>query len=255
MRQTRSSWRPFAGLAALFLAGLTATGAGAQDAGQVSPGNQRWAAYISTRAKLTPAQSAALQAYLETSAKASSIPALNQDQIRAMSLVEWSDYWAGHMAEELASLKADAQAMRHFYALLSPQQKSTFDDATRRKPMRGSVAGDVISTPTPDAPDYSLPAFTSPDWLIKPTAENIARVYPSAALTRHIKGRATIHCTTDEDGYLKDCEVLGETPGGLGFGNAALEITAYMRFQPATRYGVPMASEVSVPIRFEAEDF
>jgi hypothetical protein len=28
-----------------------------------------------------------------------------------------------------------------------------------------------------------------------------------------------------------------------------------MRFQPATRYGVPMASNVSVPIRFDSEDF
>jgi TonB family protein len=59
----------------------------------------------------------------------------------------------------------------------------------------------------------------------------------------------------DEDGYLKDCNVTTETPVSQGFGNAALEMSAYMRFQPATRYGVPMSSDINVPIRFDSNDF
>lgn len=241
-------------LLALVAVTLVAFQAAAQ-APEVSPSNQKWAQYISNRVNLTPPQKAALQVYLETSAKAAALPSLSPDQIRAMSMVEWSDYGAQHMADVLASMKADVQALRRFYALLTPAQKAAFDTATRRKLVQPSVAADVISTPTPDMPDYSLPAFTNPDWLIKPTAENVARVYPSAAMAQQTKGRATLHCLVDEDGYLKDCVVAEEAPVGQGFGNAALEITAYMRFQPATRYGVPTSTSINVPIRFDTSDF
>ena len=42
----------------------------------------------------------------------------------------------------------------------------------------------------------------------------------------------------------------GTVPEGQGFGNAALEMTGYMRMYPATRYGVPVRGSVTMPVRF-----
>ena len=59
-----------------------------------------------------------------------------------------------------------------------------------------------------------------------------------------------IVCVADEDGYVADCVVKGEEPAGMGFRNAALEATAYMRMTPATDYGVPVRSSVAAPLKF-----
>lgn len=167
-----------------------------------------------------------------------------------MSLLERLDYWAQHMTRVVASAQGDAASLRRFYESLTADQKAQFDEATRMNRMGPSVAGDVVESPPSKAPNYRLPARTEADWLIKPTAENISRVYPSAALEKYVAGKVILGCTADEDGYLKDCLVRSETPKDMGFGNAALEVTGYMRMQPATEYGVPVRGPVQVPLNF-----
>jgi TonB family protein len=216
--------------------------------------NEAWAASMASRLNLDASQQALLGAFTATSAKSAQLQGLSADQVRAMSLMETLDYWSQHMERVRTSAQADAASLRRFYGSLTADQKAQFDAATRPKRAGPTVAGDVVGSPTPDTPNYRMPAHTDADWLIKPTAENISRVYPSAAARDHVGGKVLLGCTADEDGYLSECAVLSETPKDLGFGNAALEVTAYMRMQPATNYGVPTRSPVRVPVAFTPEE-
>jgi hypothetical protein len=57
-----------------------------------------------------------------------------------------------------------------------------------------------------------------------PSGNDLARDYPSKASRESISGRVV----PDEAGYLTECVVRREAPAGEGFGNAALEMTAYI---------------------------
>lgn len=102
----------------------------------------------------------------------------------------------------------------------------------------------------PSPPNYSMPSHTDPVWLSKP-GDVLARLYPSAALAQRLLGKVLLHCTVDVSGYLFDCTVESETPAHVGFGNAALEATGYMKMRPATQYGVPVPSPINIPLTFE----
>jgi TonB family protein len=141
-----------------------------------------------------------------------------------------------------------ARTVHRFYDLLSPDQRKAFDEATA--PTTHEQLATIVTQPRPETPDYSAPSHTNPDWLVRPTPEELARVYPRAAAAKGVGGRAVLTCTVDVDGYLSECVVDSDTPSGAGFGNAALEITAYMRFLPMTDYGIPHESKVTVPINF-----
>jgi hypothetical protein len=59
---------------------------------------------------------------------------------------------------------------------------------------------------------YDKPA----DWLHKPTANDLLRVYPTEALRRGIAGQAVISCLASAQGVLFDCYVQRESPPGVG---------------------------------------
>ncbi len=160
------------------------------------------------------------------------------------------DYLADHIEADLTSARAGAQALRQFYSLLSPEQRQLFDEVTRPPVGGPGAAVDASPQPAPSAPNYGLPSHTNPTWMIKPRGEDLARVYPTAAWKAKVTGKVLMSCIADEDGYLADCVVQDENPKGMGFGNAALEISAYMRMVPATNYGVPVRSAVNMPITF-----
>ncbi|MDB5421121.1 MAG: hypothetical protein JWR59_1068 [Brevundimonas sp.] len=89
-------------------------------------------------------------------------------------------------------------------------------------------------------------------WIRKPTLEEITAVYPSKAQGR--QGSAVIKCTVSTTGSLTACSVVKETPSDAGFGAAALSLTPSFVLKPATRNGVPFASEVSIPVNFMGGD-
>jgi TonB family protein len=216
--------------------------------------NEASALSMASRLNLNPSQQALLRDFTATSARSAQLQGLSAEQLRALSLMQRLDYWSQHMTRVVASAQVDAASLRRFYGSLTTDQKAQFDAATR--PNRGGpmIAGDVMESTARDTPDYKMPARIEADWLIKPMAENISRVYPSAAVQAHVAGKVVLRCTADEDGYLTDCLVLSETPKDFGFGNAALEVTGYMRMQPATEYGVPVRSTVRVPLTFSPEE-
>jgi TonB family protein len=125
--------------------------------------------------------------------------------------------------------------------------------------MRGgqAVEGQVIipisfTPPTPRQAGAAAPTAKgfNPDWIRKPSADELARYYPEAAQRKGVGGHARIECRLSDDGVLTDCKVLSETPPGLGFGQAALEVSSRFQMRPGSRDGRPIAGSIIVPITF-----
>lgn len=96
------------------------------------------------------------------------------------------------------------------------------------------------------------PAFdTPPDWIKKPTMEDIMSVWPTEALRTGRGGRAVIGCKVSAEGTLYDCAVVEERPSGAGFGPAALVLSQQLHMRPAMKDGKPVrGAVVRIPITF-----
>lgn len=98
--------------------------------------------------------------------------------------------------------------------------------------------------------DFLAPGDSNPDWVRKPSGEDLAGVFPVAAVKAGKDGRAVIRCRVTVDGFLDRCQVLSETPEGLGFGGSALALAPQFLMSPKIRGGQRIESEVTVPINW-----
>jgi TonB family protein len=98
-------------------------------------------------------------------------------------------------------------------------------------------------TPAATAPQYR------PDWLRKPSGEDMAWSYPERAAREGIGGQAKLQCLVAPDGGLTHCQVLSEAPADQGFGAAALALAPQFQMtRPPSDAKNP--SEVTIPIVF-----
>ena len=81
------------------------------------------------------------------------------------------------------------------------------------------------------------PGFVPPDWIKKPSWEDLNAVWPREAMKKGLDGRAVLSCTLTARGLLEACTVREETPAGEGFGAAALLLTPSFVLKPATQDG------------------
>jgi TonB family protein len=231
---------------------LICSAASAQNQPVTSRQPPPWTLRVPSLLHLSESQASAFQSYVQALPPNPS-PPMGVSQFRDLTALERLEYVAGLAARDAKSLSSQVEALRSFHATLTPEQRALFDDFTRPPPETIGVAADPIDVPHPDKPDYKLPSQTDPSWLIKPRGEDMARVYPSAAMRLNTAGKTVLKCTADENGYLKDCVIESESPAGMGFGNAGLEMSAYMRMVPATVYGIPHAAEVTIPLVFSPD--
>lgn len=93
--------------------------------------------------------------------------------------------------------------------------------------------------------------LTNPDWISRPSADQVEKAYPEAALREGVTGSATLSCQVTSAGGVVGCKVNVETPPGRGFGRAALGLTPHFRIRPGTDNGQPIeGASVLIPIRF-----
>jgi TonB family protein len=103
-------------------------------------------------------------------------------------------------------------------------------------------------------PDVSMPlegTVTNPDWVRRPTGEEMSNFYPRVAQLVGLDGHVTIECGVTAEGGVENCAVLSETPVGMEFGKAAVAMADLFRMKPKTIDGAPVAgAKVIIPIGF-----
>lgn len=96
-----------------------------------------------------------------------------------------------------------------------------------------------------------FPFDTGPDWLRRPTQEELLVLWPHEAAKDGIGGRAVINCLVDVRGSAYDCVAIEENPPGKGFGAAAIGLAQQFQFRPAKLHGEAVISALNVPINWQ----
>ena len=91
----------------------------------------------------------------------------------------------------------------------------------------------------------------NPDWAEALSPELVAEHYPKIGVALEINGFAAVQCGVTREGKTRGCSIVQESPKGLGFGAAALELSALFKLKPKSVDGIPVDDgEVRIPIRF-----
>jgi hypothetical protein len=96
-------------------------------------------------------------------------------------------------------------------------------------------------------------AVLDPEWRSLPTPGELLAAFPQAARAADIpKGRATLRCRVAAAGALDSCNVISESPAGVGFGPAAISLLPRFALETWTSRGFPVVGgQVVVPVLFD----
>jgi TonB family protein len=84
------------------------------------------------------------------------------------------------------------------------------------------------------------------------SAVNLVTVWPMSAYNARVNGQVSLSCWIDAHGLAETCRVVEETPKGLGFGKAALELRPTFKLAPAKGPDGPIGSTMTIVLHFKA---
>lgn len=96
----------------------------------------------------------------------------------------------------------------------------------------------------------TAPVIRNPSWSRQPSADQLMEAYPRRAIQAEVAGSASLNCLVLATGYVTDCNVTRETPGGYNFGRAAQSLSRNFRINPRTVDGAAEGSRVNINLRF-----
>ncbi len=90
-------------------------------------------------------------------------------------------------------------------------------------------------------------------WMTLPTGADFARLYPQDALEQGVSGAVLMGCSALPNGTLSACQIYGERPAGLDFGNATVALARTFRLKPGELpRESPVPNWVVVPVKWES---
>jgi hypothetical protein len=116
----------------------------------------------------------------------------------------------------------------------------------------GAVAAQTAAAQALRPLDLPIEGVITPEWTQIPTSDQMAQFYPKLPEFLNLAGRVRLDCLTTAAGGLEQCVVASERPGGLGFGAAAVALSAYFHLKPRTVGGSAVGGdETSVSLAFQ----
>lgn len=118
----------------------------------------------------------------------------------------------------------------------APEQPLVIGTAPIAGPTPGMGQGGTGTGSGTGDGDGDGPGSGAPALILRGASQaEILPLVPQAARRARQSGRSSVSCVIRADTRLEACRVVGETPAGLGFGDAALRIVPqYFRFRPPT---------------------
>ena len=103
----------------------------------------------------------------------------------------------------------------------------------------------------PDAAMQTSAVATGVRWTQAPSFDEVVAAYPAKAREKGVTGRATLVCSFADDGRLKNCSTLTQTPASAGFAAAAKKLTPLFVGPTERPDGKPMKGVlVQIPFTF-----
>jgi TonB family protein len=80
--------------------------------------------------------------------------------------------------------------------------------------------------------------IVNPDWLRRPSGEDMAQYYPERASRMGVSGHVTMKCAVNVNGTVSGCLLVTEVPSDQEFGSAALKLAKLFKMSPTTPSGL-----------------
>lgn len=124
------------------------------------------------------------------------------------------------------------------------------NDGVRRLDGRDVVVGFTFHRPGTSA--EAARKADDAGWAAGPESWVTAPFFPETARASGVRGGiGVVDCLAGGNGRLSDCRIVGETPTGLGFGDAALRVSGQLTPNLWTRTGRPVVgARITFPVRF-----